>query len=251
MSQSLRPGKVLALDANDGCIHCVFLGRHERYGECVRVGARIVPLGTPPKETEWERSYALFYPASLAVKNRIARVVGVAEETSMPQAILSRVPSLRGPPRGWILEQDDGLCRPIHNLTVEHLRFPLVMLVNHAFLVSLVRRGWSPLDKGSSVDQPTSAPDLSSDQLCRRATSHYIYYRTRSRANAAVVAFRSAGFVAVSKRAATGLTPWLLLVTRDHSEPPGWDCSSADLQAIATIAMKTEGAYDGYERPPV
>ena len=143
-SSVLRPGDLLEIRTDKGFLYISYIGKHNEYGDSVLVCPQIYLSQTESKADLFKKCYIAFYPATAAVKKKLAMIVGHNEPHDLPTRF--RRPGARskqGAIQKWIIE--DGSTEKLKtSLTRDEISIPLASIWNHEMLIHKVENGWRP-----------------------------------------------------------------------------------------------------------
>ena len=226
MAAKLKFGDVLAIDAPGGVVYVQLIGKHPLYDEAVAVCPRLQAARVQVTEVLFADSYVIFYPASMFVKEGVARVVGRLPAPPFPTRF--RRPGARAGDaiRTWLVEEPTGdVVR--WSLSDEELQLPIAVMCSTEALIDFVTHEWRPERVGRTPDDTLAASsqgadgasgpaipvDRPPDELTGSATQvalkqfrehaaadlpaevrHYLYFPTKRAAQAAAAELKREGF---------------------------------------------------------
>lgn len=269
---SLIPGDVLEVSLpGDRLGYLVYLGRHPEFGGCVLVSSRSYePPATRPFGAVFDDGYVVFYPAHLALRDGLGRVVAHIDR---PMAVPTRV--LRyGADSAWSIQDADGNLEIKSQLSDQERMLPIAQILNHEALVAAMAEGWRPerdrpiwadgansgrgdgvtgaAIRGSPGYGAVGSPDgvavrvlqersLSDDET---VVVHYLYFPTLVAARRAARVLRGEGFE-VNVRLGADDENWLALAR--HRIVLSEEVMT-DLRArMEDLAGRGRGEYDGWQ----
>jgi hypothetical protein len=144
----LKPGYVLSIEATCGVIYLHYVGRHADYGDAIAVGRKLWKQPQPVTAQLFSEAYITFYPATAAVNQGLAGVIGELPPPNLP-GLFRRVGarSASGGVINWII--DDGTSQVVkRQLSNDELKLPIASIWNHEFLIQRVSEGWEPAQEG-------------------------------------------------------------------------------------------------------
>jgi hypothetical protein len=147
----VRVGDVLELQSPTGWAYAVVSQKHPRYGHLLRALRGIYRR----QVTNWlslnsaDVAFSCFFPANLAVRRKIARVVGNVSIPPSLQLFPTFRSGLRNPNTGetaWWLWDGTREWR-IEGLTPEQRKLPIRGVWNDTLLLHRIETGWNPEDE--------------------------------------------------------------------------------------------------------
>jgi hypothetical protein len=146
---TIRPGDILEITAPKGTAYIQFIGVHEEYGDAILVEPRLYTTPVANMASLFQDGYVSFYPARLAAKKTMARVIGHSSPPRMPDRL--RRPGARHGRtiETWVIEEGrDEQVRK--QLTSQELNLPIAAIWNHEFLIERIAEGWRPTHEGAA-----------------------------------------------------------------------------------------------------
>ena len=151
-NRRVKTGDILELQTPRGLSYAQYVGKHTEYGDVIRVvsgwhGHRVTDFVGLLSQS----GYLAFYPASAAVKNGLAEIVGshpLPVGVSVPQSLRRAGARGRtGQVLTWIVEiaGHDIVCK---ELDEAQRKLPIAAVWDHALLIERISQGWSPEQEG-------------------------------------------------------------------------------------------------------
>jgi hypothetical protein len=146
---TIRPGDILEITAPKGIGYIQFIGVHDEYGDAIVVEPRLYAKAVADITSLFRDGYVSFYPARLAAKKLMARVIGNSSPPRMPERL--RRPGARHGRRveTWVIEEGSEEQETTH-LTSQELNLPIAAIWNHEFLIERIAEGWRPTQEGAA-----------------------------------------------------------------------------------------------------
>lgn len=271
----LQVGDVLEVQLPEGGFSFVlYVGVHRTYGECILVPPH--PFDRHPGLWigVFADAYPAFYPASVAVREKLATVVGsTVTPRGMPPTRLRR--PIRGEDRcieAWVIEDASGESVRSSLSEVERA-LPIASIWSHGLLVDRIAGGWRPemadvgeecADSaegtapggGAFTEELVALGNPATDAGALAALSrhvnladklpvqHYLYFPRRGRARGVARTLSEEGYDVKWGRAAMGRV-WLVLAR--HKVVPSEDVIDNLRQRMEALAAESGGEYDGWE----
>ncbi len=246
MAKKAKVGDVLEIAAPDGLIYVHYVGKHPTYGDAIAVSPRVHASRAPASPELFRDAYVTFYPATAAVAQGLATVVGHLPSPGVPQRMRRPGAVQGGTVSTWIIQ--DGRQQVVkEKLTPEENRLPIAGIWNHEFLVRRVSQGWRPEDgmgpPAGARPRPAAAhaPESTTGAV---PVSHYLYFPDRKEAARIAERLRNQGFTTEERLGADGKS-WLVLATRPLV--PSEEAFAAERRRMEELAGVGGGEYDGWE----
>lgn len=146
---TIRPGDVLEIKTPNGTAYIQFIGVHGEYGDAILVEPRVHATPVTDFGGLFENGYVTFYPARLAVKKAMARLIGHSNPPRMPDRL--RRPGARNGRKieTWVIEEGADE-RVSSRLTPQEIKLPIAAIWNHEFLIKRIAEGWTPIEEGAA-----------------------------------------------------------------------------------------------------
>ena len=135
-----------------GFVYLQYVGRHETYGDTVRVLPGFFE-GRPanPCRLAETHAYFAFYPVALAARRGlVTQVASCGVPAGLQRPARLRRAGMREPGgrvRTWVIETaGQGIVRT--SLTDEEKRLPIAAVWNHEFLIQRLTESWLPQSEG-------------------------------------------------------------------------------------------------------
>jgi hypothetical protein len=262
VGKRLVEGDVLEVTAPRGVIYLQFLGKHVHYGPAVAVSPKVWSTRQPLTAQLFSDAYVTFYPATVALKEGWATVVGRLPSPGLPKRY-RRVGALEGRRiLSWVIEDADKERVTFH-LSEEEQHLPIVAIWMHPFLLNRVAEGWRPereIDstahsatehstslggddentEGAALGVLAQSPHAGEPQVL----AHYLYFPEEPAANRAATILDSLGFETVVRLSADE-EHWVLLAR--HRVVPTEDSLASARELLEKAAESEGGEYDGWE----
>lgn len=251
----VRSGDILEVRTPQGLAYVHYTGRHSEYGDAIRVlpgffatrPVDFMALVTRPE------AYFTFYPAGAAVSQGLVELAGehpVLRGEVFPTVYRREGASNReGRVLAWII--CDGTKETlVRELSEEQRHLSIASIWNHEALVHYLTREWRPeQDIGLPPEQrvpaaPPEEPKAEQPTDKPRHVRHYLYFATAKVGNAVAAQLATQGYEVTSRESADGKN-WLVLAEH-HVRDAAQELDSAR-EALARLAQKHSGEYDGYE----
>jgi hypothetical protein len=155
MAQQIRKrlvgGEILEVTIGDRFGYVQFIGQHPQYGDAILVSPALHSRQAHFATGFFSAAYVTFYPAGIAVSNKVVEVVAQSSPPKLPRRF--RRPKGRageGAVASWVIE---GGWREVvrQNLTDEERHMPIADVWDHAFLRERIANGWTPQTDSSSL----------------------------------------------------------------------------------------------------
>jgi len=139
----LRVGDVLELAVGQNFVYLNFLGKHREYGECLLLSNHRHESPISDFSSEFQSSYVVFYPASIALKRNLMAIKGNIQAPSIPTEL--RRAGGRSGTRilNWIIE-DGQAERLVEQLSKKQQSLPIAAIWNHEMLLFRISEHWKP-----------------------------------------------------------------------------------------------------------
>lgn len=166
MPPRLRSGDVLEVEfpkvpspsvafPDGGFGYLTYVGKHHENGEAIRVCPRVFQERPVIAEGLFADGYIVFYPANLAIKQKLATVVGTLAPVAMPTSFRRGPFRIGGVTLPYQIDVYDGMNRTTvvrHSLSDEEKKLNISSHYNHEGLLMAIFKGWRP--EWESADVP-------------------------------------------------------------------------------------------------
>ena len=136
-------GEILEVPVGDKFGYVQFIGEHREYGDAILVSPVLHKRQAHFPTGFFSSGYVTFYPAGLAVSNKLVEVVAQSSPPKLPKRFRRPGAKRDGAVDTWVIE---GGWREIvrQNLTEEERRLPIAGIWNHESLRERIANGWTP-----------------------------------------------------------------------------------------------------------
>jgi hypothetical protein len=237
----LQRGDILQLQTSRGHAYVQFVGKHRSYGDTIAVPPRIFEVPQRPTSVLFEDSYLAFYPASAAIRESLASVVGNDEPRhSVPIQTRRDAWPLGSRVDTWIIEDSAGDERRTKNLSPAELSLPIGSIWSHDFLLARMRTHWRP-DRIDAWPPAELDPEATLDRAESESATvrHFLVFDQLDAAIEAANDLRRRGW-AVSLDTTSAEDQTIVITSGDTD--------SADVAILEDIAHARGGGYDGLEQ---
>lgn len=144
MRQRLLGGEIIEVPVGAQFGYVQFLGTHREYGDAILVSPALHDRQAHFSAGFFSAGYVTFYPASVAVSQKLVEVVAQSSPPAVPKRFRRPGAIQRdGKAENWVIE--GGWRKIVRNeLSDEERRIPIAGIWNHEFLRERIADGWTP-----------------------------------------------------------------------------------------------------------
>jgi hypothetical protein len=140
-------GEILEVSVGKRFGYVQFIGEHREYGDAILVSPTLHDRQAHFGTGFFDSGYVTFYPAGVAVSNKLVEVVAQSSPPKLPKRFRRPKAQRDGAVESWVIE---GGWRDVvkQNLTDEERRLPIAGIWDHELLRKQIAKGWTPETDG-------------------------------------------------------------------------------------------------------
>lgn len=140
-------GEILEVPVGKQFGYVQFIGEHREYGDAILVNPTLHDRQARFATGFFDAGYVTFYPAGVAVSNKLVEVVAQSSPPKFPKRFRRPKAQRDGAVESWVIE---GGWRDVvkQNLTDEERRLPIAGVWDHELLRKQIAKGWTPETDG-------------------------------------------------------------------------------------------------------